>query len=275
MTKMYNRLLKKISYIKISGDKTPIQTTRHGEDHKLKGASHIQDAAWSLSALPPKPALGEPSLCDPLTSHSPERSLPGSVHNRPGASLPQCPPRGCGGRWQPCGCQPTTRLPAPGAQRREGPPRSLPSGLQGGAGLGCDGSCSSGSLLLGCLLRRRSCGHDDSGDRFGGGRGCSLLEMGRGDRLDAHLFAKGTSGQRLANRLGPASQGEKRTQCGHRAPGLTCVAWPCCWSCCSCWAVRKLTGLLPAMSLVPAGMVVRMMLRPNPPRLWTESRTGH
>lgn len=28
------------------------------------------------------------------------------------------------------------------------------------------------------------------------------------------------------------------------------------------------------MSLVPAGMVVRMMLRPNPPRLWMESRTG-
>lgn len=58
-------------------------------------------------------------------------------------------------------------------------------------------------------------------------------------------------------------------------PGLTWVAWPCCWSCCSCWAVRKLTGLLPAMSLVPAGMVVRMMLRPNPPRLWMESKRGH
>lgn len=43
----------------------------------------------------------------------------------------------------------------------------------------------------------------------------------------------------------------------------TCVACPCCCSCCSCWAVTKLTGLLPAIILVPAGMVVRMMFLPR------------
>lgn len=37
-------LKKKINYIKISGDKAPSQTTRHGEDHKLEGRSHVQKA---------------------------------------------------------------------------------------------------------------------------------------------------------------------------------------------------------------------------------------
>jgi len=45
---------------------------------------------------------------------------------------------------------------------------------------------------------------------------------------------------------------------------ITCVAWPCCCSCCSCCAVRKLTGLFPAISFVPAGIVVRMIFLPNP-----------
>lgn len=46
------------------------------------------------------------------------------------------------------------------------------------------------SLLFRCLFRRWSCSHDDSGDCFGGTRSCSLLKMGCGDSLDAHLFAK-------------------------------------------------------------------------------------
>lgn len=44
---------------------------------------------------------------------------------------------------------------------------------------------------------------------------------------------------------------------------LTWVACPCCWSCWNCCAVTKLTGLFPAISLVPAGMVVRMMFLPR------------
>lgn len=51
----------------------------------------------------------------------------------------------------------------------------------------CRSQLSSLSLLLGGLFRRRSRGHDDSGDCFGGARSCSLLEMGCGDSLDAHL----------------------------------------------------------------------------------------
>lgn len=52
---------------------------------------------------------------------------------------------------------------------------------------------------------------------------------------------------------------------------VTCVAWPCCCSCCSCCAVRKLTGLFPAMSFVPAGIVVRMIFLPNPLMLQKEN----
>lgn len=48
------------------------------------------------------------------------------------------------------------------------------------------------------------------------------------------------------------------------AGAVTCVAWPCCCSCWSCCAVRKLTGLFPAISFVPAGIVVRMIFLPNP-----------
>lgn len=50
----------------------------------------------------------------------------------------------------------------------------------------------------------------------------------------------------------------------------TCVACPCCWSCWNCCAVTKLTGLFPAMSFVPAGMVVRMMFLPRLLRLLGE-----
>lgn len=52
---------------------------------------------------------------------------------------------------------------------------------------------------------------------------------------------------------------------------ITCVAWPCCCSCCSCCAVRKLTGLFPAISFVPAGIVVRMIFLPNPLMLRKEN----
>lgn len=52
---------------------------------------------------------------------------------------------------------------------------------------------------------------------------------------------------------------------------ITCVAWPCCCSCCSCCAVRKLTGLFPAISFVPAGIVVRMIFLPKPLMLRTEN----
>lgn len=57
------------------------------------------------------------------------------------------------------------------------------------------------SLLFGCLFRRWSCGHNNSGDRFGGTRSCALLEMGCGDSLDAHLFAKRRSGQWTTSRF--------------------------------------------------------------------------
>lgn len=96
---------------------------------------------------PRKPALGEPGLCDTLTSHGSERSLPGSVRNRPGASLPQCRPRGV---WQQMAAlwPPAHHWP----QRKEGPPCSLPCGLQGGAGLGSDGSFSQSHCCSGACL---------------------------------------------------------------------------------------------------------------------------
>lgn len=46
------------------------------------------------------------------------------------------------------------------------------------------------SLLFRCLFRRRSSGHNNSGDCFGGARSCALLEMGCGNSLDAHLCTK-------------------------------------------------------------------------------------
>lgn len=46
------------------------------------------------------------------------------------------------------------------------------------------------SLLLRCLFRRWSCGHNNSGHCFGGARSCTLLQMGCWDGLDAHLLTK-------------------------------------------------------------------------------------
>lgn len=43
------------------------------------------------------------------------------------------------------------------------------------------------SLLLRCLFRRWSCGHNNSGHCFGGARSRALLQMGCRDGLDAHL----------------------------------------------------------------------------------------
>lgn len=46
------------------------------------------------------------------------------------------------------------------------------------------------SLLLRCLFRRWSCGHNNSGHCFGGARSRALLQMGCRDGLDAHLLTK-------------------------------------------------------------------------------------
>lgn len=60
------------------------------------------------------------------------------------------------------------------------------------------------SLLFRCLFRRWSCGHDDSGDCFGGTRSCSLLKMGCGDSLDAHLCTK-TEGPVRRSQVSPSA----------------------------------------------------------------------
>lgn len=81
------------------------------------------------------------------------------------------------------------------------------------------------SLLFRCLLRRWGCGHNNSGDRFGGIRSCSLLKMGRRDGLDTHLFAKRMSGQQMQIGLSVENKQQKKRetwygQQAHRGPYL-------------------------------------------------------
>lgn len=72
------------------------------------------------------------------------------------------------------------------------PPCSPPFGQKGSPGVCFHGRhlSLSESLLFRCLFRRWSRGHNNSGHCFGGTRSCSLLKVGGGDSLDAHLFAK-------------------------------------------------------------------------------------
>ncbi|TNN51120.1 hypothetical protein EYF80_038697 [Liparis tanakae] len=74
-----------------------------------------------------------------------------------------------------------------------------------------------------------------------------LLELLRLDRLDANLAERKKDG------------GLRRETDAFRSKAFRSKAFRC-WNCC---AVTKLTGLFPAISLVPAGIVVRMMFLPR------------
>lgn len=115
-------------------------------------------------------------------------------------------------------------------RRTTQPPCSPPLSQKGSLGVCFHGHhlSLSESLLFRCLFRRWSCGHNNSGDCFGGTRSCSLLKMGCRDSLDAHLFAKRDG---LVNRLQTSSSAEskqqekKRPGRAHRLPG-TLPVWP-------------------------------------------------
>lgn len=190
------RFFKKISYTKFSGHKTQI-LTNHQEDQTLKSKILTRNEAYSLLARPPtgRPVPWAPNprevtlACVTVTSHDSD-VLSSWTRQQPWNT-----------KKEPCSWSVATELrpviitlhhPAssrraqrndaaslfPFCQRRYTRPdllKKLPL---------------SQSLLFRCLLRRWSCGHNNSGNCFRGARSCALLEMGCWDSLDAHLLTK-------------------------------------------------------------------------------------